>query len=411
MIFDRYWRSVGSVLTGTVVAQFIPIVGSLLLARQYAPTEFGVFSVWLGIVLLFSIVLTGRFETALAIIPDGEPRRLAVLSTLATTALAAFAATVICGISVFVAPSVANHFSPVLVILMIPTALAVAFAQTWQSWAAAEGRYRQLSIMRIAQASSVTVGQIAIGAFIPSATALSLAHAGGVVASLALSIYLMPPGLFPRNQAKVTILTFWRQQYRFPALSLPADSINAAAAQLPVLLVAGRFGADIAGLLAMTMRILGAPIGLLGKSVLDVFKRHAAASYRERGECRAEYVRTFRVLAIASLGFCAVMVVVSEPFFAMAFGENWRGSGTIAVWLLPLFALRFVASPLSYMVYIAGKQHVDLVWQIALLAMTIAALNIPYGHDIALQVYSAGYSFLYVVYLAMSYRFSLGNRR
>jgi hypothetical protein len=63
------------------------------------------------------------------------------------------------------------------------------------------------------------------------------------------------------------------------------------------------------------------------------------------------------------------------------------------------------------MVYIAGKQHVDLVWQIALLAMTIAALNIPYGHDIALQVYSAGYSFLYVVYLAMSYRFSLGNRR
>ena len=162
----------------------------------------------------------------------------------------------------------------------------------------------------------------------------------------------------------------------------------------------------------MTMRILGAPIGLLGKSVLDVFKRHAAISYRERGECRADYVRTFRILAIASLGSCLVMASVSESFFALAFGENWRGAGTIAVWLLPLFALRFIASPLSYMVYIAGKQHVDLVWQVALLAMTIAALNIPfYGHDIALQAYSAGYSLLYIVYLAMSYRFSLGNRR
>jgi len=411
MAFDRYWRNVGSVLTGTVLAQIIPVAGSLVIARQYAPTEFGVFSAWLGIALLLGVVLTGRFETALAIVPDGEPRRLAVLSTLATTALAACVAAVVCGISVQLVPVIADHLSPSMVILLIPTALAIASAQTWQSWAAAEGRYRQLSAMRIAQAAAVTAGQIAIGALNTSATALALAHAAGVIAGLALSIYLMPPGLFPRNQASQTVLNFWRQHHRFPTLSLPADAINTAAAQLPVLLVAGRFGADMAGLLAMTMRILGAPIGLLGKSVLDVFKRHAATSYRERGECRADYVRTFRVLAIASLGFCVVMASVSEPFFALAFGENWRGAGTIAVWLLPLFALRFMASPLSYIVYIAGKQHVDLVWQVALLAMTIATLNIPHSPDIALQAYSAGYSLLYIVYLAMSYRFSLGNRR
>lgn len=408
---STFWRNVGSVLTGTVLAQVIPVAGSLVLARQYAPTEFGIFSAWLGIALLLGVVLTGRFETALAIVPDGEPRRLAALSTLATTALAACVAAVICGISVQLVPTIADHLSPSMAILLIPTALAIASAQTWQSWAAAEGRYRQLSAMRIAQAAAVTGGQITIGNLNPSATSLALAHAAGVIVGLALSIYLMPPGIFPHNQAKQTVLNFWRQYHRFPTLSLPADAINTAAAQLPVLLVAGRFGADIAGLLAMTMRILGAPIGLLGKSVLDVFKRHAATSYRERGECRADYVRTFRVLAIASLAFCVVMTSISEPFFALAFGENWRGSGTIAVWLLPLFALRFIASPLSYMVYIAGKQHVDLVWQVALLAMTISALNIPHGHDFALQTYSAGYSLLYIVYLAMSYRFSLGNHR
>lgn len=406
-----FWRNVGTALTGTALAQIIPVAGSLVLARQYAPTEFGIYSVWLGVVLLLAVVLTGRFETALAIVPDGEPRRLAALSTLVTTVLAAGVFAVVCAIGIFLIPGIADHLPPAMVALLIPTGLLMAAAQTWQSWAAAEGRYRQLSLMRVIQAASVTLGQIAIGVFDSSATMLALAHAVGGGAGLAWSFYVMPSGRFPPRQARETVVKFWREHYRFPALSLPADAINTASAQLPVLLVAGRFGADVAGLLALTMRTLGAPIGLLGKSVLDVFKRHAATGYRERGECRAEYVRTFRVLALASLAFCAVMAVISEPFFAVAFGENWREAGTIAVWLLPLFALRFVASPLSYMVYIAEKQHIDLVWQMALLAITIATLNIPDNHAIALQAYSAGYSLLYIIYLSLSYRFSLGNCR
>lgn len=411
MALDRYWHHVGTVLTGTVVAQIIPVVGALVIARQYTPVDFGAFSAWLGVVLFLSVILTGRFEIALAIVPDGDARRLAVLATLVTSILAAFVAAVFCGVIVQYIPAMGNGISPSMVVMLVPTALAVAMAQTWQSWAAAEGSYRDLSFMRIAQASAITICQIGAGIFSPSASSLAFAHLGGAIVGLALSAYLIPLSRFPKDQAKRTVLEFWNQYRRFPIFSLPADSINTAAAQLPVIIVAARFGTDIAGLLALTMRILGAPIGLLGKSVLDVFKRHAAASYRERGECRMEYVRTFNVLAIASLGFCVVMASVSEPLFALAFGENWRGAGTIAIWLLPLFALRFMASPLSYMVYIAGKQHIDLVWQVTLLVMTISALNISHNHAIALKAYSAGYSLLYMVYLAMSYRFSQGDTR
>ncbi|WP_160084996.1 lipopolysaccharide biosynthesis protein [Pseudomonas sp. 9AZ] len=407
---SSYWKSVASVLTGSALAQVIPIIGSLVIARLYAPADFGVFSAWFGIVLLLSVVLTGRFEMALAVEVDGEPRRLAVLSTLATACFVAGAAAILLAIGGLVAPGGMNAFPAVLIFASVPTGLAIAAAQTWQSWAAAEGSYRQLSMMRIAQAGAVTFIQVIAGAFHASADTLAISHLMGVIVGLAVSAYLMPVGTFPAGQAIVSIRSFWSRQRRFPLLSLPADAINTAAAQLPLLIVASRFGAETAGLLAMTMRILGAPIGLLGKSVLDVFKRHAATSFRERGECRSDYLRTFKVLALGSLAFCAVMAFANEPLFALAFGEEWRGAGTIAVWLLPLFALSFIASPLSYMVYIAGKQHVDLFWQIALLGMTISSLSIPTNHQHALQAYSAGYSMLYVIYLVMSYRFSLGVR-
>jgi O-antigen/teichoic acid export membrane protein len=406
---SSYWKSVASVLTGTALAQLIPIVGALFIARLYAPNEFGIFSAWLGVVLLLGVIFTGRFETALAIEADGEPRRLSVSCVIATAGLAALIAFLLLGVALLLTPSQILRFPAFLVVGAIPSALAIAVAQTWQSWAAAEGAYSNLSLMRIVQAGAVTLGQAVVGLAYPSAEGLAAAHLLGVVLGLAYSAYLMPLGALPFGPSGFTAITlFWKRRRRFPMFSLPADSINTAAAQLPLLIVASRFGADTAGLLAMTMRVLGAPIGLLGKSVLDVFKRHAATSFRERGECRGEYIRTFKVLAVGSLAFCGVMFFASELLFAKVFGEEWRGAGAIAVWLLPMFALRFIASPLSYMVYIAGKQHVDLFWQVSLLGITIASLNASANYEYALQLYSVGYSVLYVIYLAMSYRFSQG---
>jgi O-antigen/teichoic acid export membrane protein len=192
-------------------------------------------------------------------------------------------------------------------------------------------------------------------------------------------------------------------------LSLPADSINVAAAQLPVLLVAARFGADSAGLLAMALRMLGAPMSLLSASVLDVFKRHAGQAYLDRSECRSEFLHAFLILASISLVAGISLAVGIKPFFVFAFGDAWLGAGAMALWLLPRFIIGFVASPMSYMTYIAGKQHLDLMWQLALLAMTFFTLSFASSIQITLVSYGFGYSALYLVYLVMSYRFSLGK--
>lgn len=81
--------------------------------------------------------------------------------------------------------------------------------------------------------------------------------------------------------------------------------------------MAHRYGAEVAGLLAMTLRILGAPLGLLGKSVLDVFKRHAASHYRQYGECSDMYIRTLKVLSVGSLIFVVAMLFLSESLFVV----------------------------------------------------------------------------------------------
>lgn len=404
-----FWRSVGVVLTGSAMAQAIPLLGSLLIARLYAPQEFGLFAAWLGAASMLAVALTFRYEMALALEGDGEPRRTGATAVLCAVLLGTLVTSLLLGLCF--ALNLVNIPHARLWLTVPAAAALMAVAQTWQAWAAADGSYRRLSLMRITQAACVTGAQILCGLAAPDAFSLAMAHLGGVACGVAIAFWQLPlawksfRGLGWSDGA----LAFCRRHRRMPLLSLPADLVNAAVSQLPLLIVTSRFGADVGGWLALTLRMLGGPISLLGAAVLDVFRRQAAQSFRERGECRAEYVRTFKVLGAASLVFVLILTPFSETLFRFGFGERWVAAGTIATWLLPLFAMRFVASPLSYMFYVADKQHVDLVWQLTLLGVTLASLLLPADYASALQLYSLGYSAMYVAYLFLSYRFSLGR--
>ena len=315
---DRFWTRVGAVLTGTAVAQAIPILGSLVLARLYAPAAFGFFAAWLGMAQLAAVAATGRYDNALALQGDGEPRRTAAIATLVVVA-GAGALLFVASLLVLAAGGIGG-VPPALLLLFAPTAMAMAASQVAQAWAAGDGQLGALSGMRVAQAAAVTGAQIAAGALWPNAEALAAAQLVGLLLGLTWALRAMPLGgaAWP---SRADMCDFWRERRRFPLLSLPADGINTAAAQLPLLIVGSRFGAEAAGCLALTLRVLAAPVGLLGSAVLDVFKRDSAAVFRERGECRAIFDRTFRVLATGSGLVALALAVTAEPLFAAAFGD------------------------------------------------------------------------------------------
>lgn len=403
---------VASVLTGALAAQLIPIAGTLVLARIFDPASFGIFSAWIGGVLFLGVVLTCRFEMSLAVEEDGPSRRTAVVMTLITIILMSMIASGLVLLAVlFFRLEWVTRLPLTLLVSAVPTAALVAATQTFQNWAAADGRYRDLTVMRIAQASSIVLLQIGFGMVWSDAVGLGVGYLAGAFLGLVVAVNVAPLQGVRLIHLGRGLGVFWRTHRRFAMYSLPADAVSAAAAQLPLLVVAVRFGSEAAGLLAMAMRMLGAPMSLLASSVLDVFKRHAGQAYRERGECRTEYLHAFRILFLVAVTATVVIALGAEPVFAAVFGEVWLGAGTMALWLLPRFAIGFVSSPLSYMVYIAGKQQLDLIWQLALLAMTLATLLLFDSVQWALVSYGLGYGVLYLVYLAMSYQFSLGSRR
>lgn len=404
-----FWTNVASVLSGTAVAQAIPLLGSLLLARLFLPEAYGGYAVWLGAVLIAAVMLTLRLEMALAVIPDGRQREEA-MGMVAATVLALGLLLALVALALWIFELVPRELgSTFLVLSVAAAAILAATCDTWQAMAAADGTYRLLVKLRIVQAALVVTAQLAGSVFSRSVEALAAGHLAGLAITAIFASIIRPTALPPLAGVLRRLVAFWRDYPRFPLFSLPGDVISAVSAQLPLMVVSARFGNESAGVLALTMRVLGAPIGLLGRSVLDVFRRHAAEAFRERGDCRAEYLGTLKVLGAGSIVFVVATYLVAEPFFGFAFGENWRAAGTMAIWLAPMFALRFTASPLSYTFYIVGRQNVDLAWQVGLLAVIVASLNVPQDVRTTVLIYSYGYSAMYLIYLVLTYRYSKGS--
>jgi O-antigen/teichoic acid export membrane protein len=155
------------------------------------------------------------------------------------------------------------------------------------------------------------------------------------------------------------------------------------------------------------------PMSLIGSSVVEVFRQRAIADYHARGECRAAFAETFRLLGILGLPPMLALAAFGPSLFGFVFGRQWVAAGEFARVLAPMMLLRFVVSPLTYVYYIAGRQKEDFLLHLAMVITTAAAMwsgyvlfHTAFG---MIGMFSANYCLIYLVYLARSYRMSLGN--
>ncbi|MBA6109361.1 oligosaccharide flippase family protein [Pseudomonas asiatica] len=398
------------VLIGTIGAQLITMGVMLLLVRLYTPVDLGEFSVWLSFATIAAVAVTGRYEMAIFNCADHASiqalLKLILLIVVSSSILIVGVALLWNSFTQDLPPVLSLFwFSLVLVVFGMGMNKVVLSLLTYQQ------AFNKLGISRISLAACIALAQVSVAFFSNGVSGLIHGQVFGVIAATTLSLLWV-------NSAwiKGSLNSSWQsaknqalQHKDFPKFSLPADLLNTAASQLPVIFIASRFGSEAAGWFALTLKMMGAPISLLAASVLDVFKEQAARDYRADGNCRRTFVRTFYLLAALAIAPFVAFAFLGEWAFGLVFGDDWVESGRYAVMLIPLFFMRFVVSPLSYTIYIARKQRLDLIWQIALLFITCACFLLSQKIDVALWSYSIGYALMYVIYFWMSYRAAKGD--
>lgn len=397
-------------MTGTSLAQAIPIAISPILTRLYSPGEFGLFAFYMAVVSIAVVLVTGRYEQAILL-----PRR--ERDALHITALALFLSSVISVILALLIAVFNQHIADFLGNPDLAPWLYWVPLSTWlmgiyqglNYWSNRKAQYKRLAISRTVQSGSAALAQMASARFGGSGLVM------GQITGQFLATSILARMIWREDQAKIRILNIRRvvilarKYINFPKYLVVAHGFNTASSQMPVLLFSTLFDTVTAGLFTLTQRVLGAPMSLIASALGDVFRQEASKAYIHQGNCEIIYKKTLkRLLFISLLPFC-IFFFIAPGFFSWIFGEQWRIAGEYAQILIPKFLFDFFAGPLSAMFMIAEKQRLDLIWQISLISIAVISIVIGYimsDVKISLIFYSIGHCFMQSINLWMSYQFS-----
>jgi O-antigen/teichoic acid export membrane protein len=402
-----FWKHVLTVLGGALGAQALPLAVAPLITRLCSPQEVGQFSVWLGVVAVAAIGATLRMEVAMILDHDSDHQRTCFGVVIYSASVLALVMTIVAGLLRALALPLTADMTWFALMTLGAGAWLTACMQTTLAYATSRNAFGKAAAAKVWAAASIAAAQLALLVIGVGGLALLGGQLIGLTIGLLAAIHLLHPphphvALLPDASQRRYL---WRHR-AFWRFSLPSNLLNVLVAQLPLFIIGARHGAMAAGLFALTQRVLSAPVALLAASVLEVFKRQSVIDFQAKGNCRDTYRYTFKVLVLLGLGPSLILLLFSPQLFAWVFGENWRPAGELAQILAPLNFLSFVASPLSYVFFVAGKQKIDLVWQVALFCMTLCAFSAPATLQQSVTWYATGYSLLYVVYLFMSWQYS-----
>lgn len=402
---SEFSLNVLTLMTGTTIAQAIPIAISPILTRIYTPEDFGVFAMYMALVSIIAVIATGRYELAIMLPKKQEDAfQITVLANLITLIVCS----VLFGIVIIFNQQIATllqtpEVAPWLYLLPL-SVLVTGLYQSANYWHNRNKRYRNIAVNRVVQSGSTVTTQLGLAFVIQSAGLIVGQLLGQLLALLYFikTYFSKDHSQYKTNGLKIKYLA--KRYNKFPKIDVPTAFTNVAANQAPNILLSALFSASTAGFYYLTQRVLQAPITLISGSVLDVFKQRASEDYKKNRHCREIFKKTFWALLIMALPPSIVLFFIIEDVFVWVFGEPWREAGTYAQILIPALFLRFMANPLSFMLYIAEKQAWNFLTMIGLLLGVLMSLFVS---DSAMQGVASiafVYSVYYLIHLLLSAR-------
>lgn len=354
-------RGVSVLVGGTAGAQVLMVLAAPLLTRLYSPEDFGLLAVFTALLAFLTIIAAGRYELAIPL-PENEQdaANLAILGCM----LVVCTTTLTLGIFLVWPQAIAEALNvPELASYLWLIPLGVFFVGSYQifnNWSVRQKKFGAIAKTRIYQVIGTLGVQLGGHAFGPLALLGGHAAGQGVGASgLALSALKQPE--FRRLSWKGIQQQASRHR-NFPLYSTWTALFNTASLQLAPIMFVAIYSAGVAGLYALTLRILSMPGSLIGNAVGSVFLSEAPKA-RRNGTLPALVTKLHSRLAMAGALPLAVLLFFGPDLFALVFGEEWRKAGVYAQWMAPWIYLQFQWSPLSMLASVLELQKHALVSQ------------------------------------------------
>lgn len=409
---SEFSRNVLTLMTGTTIAQALPIAVSPILTRIYTPENFGVFALFYSIVLIFGVVTTGKYELAL-VIPEKDEDAINILAL--GLIINGILSVVLLFFAILFNQEITNwlgnqeisfwlYFAPLLIFL-------VGFFNLLNYFNIRKKHFGDIATANIIKSIALSVAQLTIGALKSGATGLVT----GQIFSQLFANFRLAKNIYNDSDLinSITVKKMAVQGKRFikfPKFSMLSELINSISHNGLQILIPIFFNIKTLGYYSLVYKILALPMSLIGAAISQVYIQEAASELRETSSIKKSFDHVLiKLLSLAPI-FAAAYFFIGD-FFVFAFGSNWAVAGEYAEILLPLFFIRLVSSTLSTTLSVLELQKQSLYINIILLVSTativFVAVVMSYDFSFFLRVFSFALAFEYLFFLI--YYFSLSR--
>lgn len=367
--------------SGLAISQAIPILSMIILTRIYPEDAFGIFFIYSSSTVILTIIATLKFELAVVLPEDEESAfHLLILSLLLSLVMSILILLFIIIFYEWITSLLTEkRIGAWLYALPLSIFLSGVFEST-NFWFNRKKQFKKISVARIARTIGLSTTQITLGL-------LNFLHIGliaGLIVGQCIAAIVNLTKII-RSEKHSHRLPTWengkqliRKFRNIPLFNTSIGLINTLSNQLPVFLLSNFYGVSITGYYGLANRIVQTPMGLIGRSVGQVFFQKASARFNEEGNIfrivRKTYWQLFKVGIVPFL-----LLFIFAPFiFRLVFGEPWETAGHYAKILIPWLFIAFLNAPVSYLVTILNKQHKLTVYELILLISRFIGLYAGY---------------------------------
>ena len=372
---SSFVRNTAILLVGTASAQAIQILGAFALARMYDPTEFAVFSFFTActsIILSFSSL---RFELAIALPKSAEEAEQLVALSLRTL-LRVLGLVVLGIVIIFSGQGIFNYTVPSAILLVPVFTFFAGFTQILNYWSTRNGTFLRNALSKISVAA-VTVGTSLLwGMLIEDPIGLIYGAILGqiigwiIIGSNYSKLAIQAWKNLTNHDAKV----LWKSYSKFPTYNAPNALVDNLQQYGIVFLLGTFFASEISSYYFQSLRILAAPLALIGASIYQVFYPKAAQAFHDTKNIRGYVLKIYSVLFAIGFPIFAILFLFTEEIFVFLLGETWRMTAVYAHILIPFIFANFLISPVSAVTAVVHKQHQSFAFSLVGLSLKIISI-------------------------------------
>lgn len=395
-------KQLTKLLSGSALGQLIAFLFIPILTHLFEPDVFGEYQVAFSMALFLAILFSWKLEIALPTLNSdqiyGHMKSVAKLIIINAIILSGILTLIITQTTLLSIQTSA----PIFITFTILIAVCMAFNSLFRFYLIEKQKFGTISLVLFCQSGGRSAAQWLMQLLPKMGLLIGDLLARTTMLLIAISVFVKQDKVKTDSSVKQTIASQWR----YPVWVMPSTLLNSSMAILLIPLIAYKFGAFEAGVVAVAYRLITAPNSLIGAAIADVlFARFTGfAKKMQFKTLRAEFVKASMLLVLLSLSGFGLLYLLAD-YLTLLLAANYQSAPLYLITLIPWFAAQFMVAPLSRVIFIYNKQALKFIIDLMIFANLLLLIFLFDGVDILsfLQSVSLNMALIYLAYLALVY--------